>query len=61
MAENEEVSLSWEKEQKSRDRGTQRYIGKLKREGIANQSVLRALARSLGEVGGNLNERDVVD
>jgi hypothetical protein len=61
LAENKEVSLSWENEQKARDRETQRYIAKLKREGIANQSVLQALARSLGEVGGNLNERDVVD
>ena len=61
LAENKEVSLSWENEQKARDRETQRYIAKLKREGNANQSVLRALARSLGEVGGNLNERDVVD
>ena len=61
LSENEEVSLTWEKEQKAWDRETQRYITKLKREVIANQSVLRALARSFGEEGGNLNERDVVD
>jgi hypothetical protein len=57
LTENKEATL----DQKARDRETQRYIANLKREGIANQSVLLALARSLGEVGGNLNERGVVD
>jgi hypothetical protein len=58
---NEEVGLPGEREQAARDRETKRYIAKLKNEGSANQSVLQALAHSLGEVGENLNEKEVVD
>ena len=57
----EEADFPGEKEQAVRDKDTARYIAKLKCEGTANQSVLQALAHTLGEVGENADDKEAVD
>ena len=45
-----------QREQDARDKETKDYINKLKGEGLTNQSVLQALAHSLGDVEENLQD-----
>jgi len=59
--EVEDTDYVGQKAQAQRDKDTNNYIAKLKSEGTANQSVLQALALSLGEVGEPADDNEVVD